>query len=75
MACVGLGAYICLQCSGWQGVAWEESEEGKMSSSLQEAADAVLEGVVSGSPRVPGVAAIATDRESNWASPEIVESC
>ena len=30
---------------------------------LNSAADAVLDGVVSGSPRVPGVAAVATDRE------------
>ncbi|MXW97944.1 MAG: beta-lactamase family protein [Acidimicrobiaceae bacterium] len=30
---------------------------------LSSAADAVLDGVVSGSPRVPGVAAVATDRE------------
>ncbi len=31
-------------------------------SALTSAADAVLDGVVSGSPRVPGVAAVATDR-------------
>lgn len=34
-------------------------------SELSKAADAVLEGVVSASPRVPGVAAIATDRDGN----------
>ena len=32
-------------------------------SELSAAADAVLDGVVSGSPRVPGVAAVATDRD------------
>ena len=32
---------------------------------LQAAADAVLEGVVSGDPRVPGVAAVATDRRTD----------
>lgn len=32
---------------------------------LQAAADAVLEGVVSGDPRVPGVAAVATNREGD----------
>ena len=32
-------------------------------SELNAAADAVLDGVVSGSPRVPGVAAVATDRD------------
>ena len=34
-------------------------------SDLTSAADAVLDGVVSGSPRVPGVAAVATDRNGN----------
>lgn len=34
-------------------------------SDLQAAADAVLEGVVSGDPRVPGVAAVATNREGD----------
>ncbi len=34
-------------------------------SNMTEAADAVLQGVVSGSPRVPGVAALATNREGN----------
>ncbi|MYB28231.1 MAG: beta-lactamase family protein, partial [Acidimicrobiaceae bacterium] len=34
-----------------------------MMSELSAAADAVLDGVVSGSPRVPGVAAVATDRD------------
>ena len=34
-------------------------------SSLSTAADAVLDGVVSGSPRVPGVVALATNREGN----------
>lgn len=36
-----------------------------MSSNLTAAADAVLDGVVSGSPRVPGVVALATNREGN----------
>ncbi len=36
-----------------------------MSEELTSAADAVLEGVVTGEPRVPGVVAIATDREGN----------
>ena len=36
-----------------------------MSSNMTAAADAVLEGVVSGSPRVPGVVALATNREGN----------
>lgn len=34
-------------------------------SNLTSAADAVLDGVVSGSPRVPGVVAVATNREGN----------
>ncbi len=34
-------------------------------SNLAKAADAVLDGVVSGSPRVPGVTAMATNREGN----------
>ena len=34
-------------------------------SGLSTAADAVLDGVVSGSPRVPGVVALATNREGN----------
>ncbi|MDH4277810.1 MAG: beta-lactamase family protein [Acidimicrobiia bacterium] len=34
-------------------------------SDLTSAIDAVLDGVVSGSPRVPGVAAVATDRNGN----------
>jgi methyl acetate hydrolase len=36
-----------------------------MSESLKSAADAILQRVVSGSPRVPGVVAIATDRRGN----------
>ena len=36
-----------------------------MIGSLKTAADAVLHRVVSGSPRVPGVVAIATDRNGN----------
>lgn len=36
-----------------------------MDDQLTSAADAVLQGVVNGSPRVPGVAAIATDRTGN----------
>ena len=34
-------------------------------SNLAKAADAVLDGVISGSPRVPGVVALATNREGN----------
>ena len=34
-------------------------------SDLTSAIDAVLDSVVSGSPRVPGVAAVATDRDGN----------
>ena len=36
-----------------------------MGNGLTAAADAVLDGVVSGSPRVPGVVALATNREGN----------
>ena len=36
-----------------------------MGNGLAAAADAVLDGVVSGSPRVPGVVALATNREGN----------
>ena len=36
-----------------------------MSSDLKSACDAVLHKVVSGSPRVPGVVAMATDRNGN----------
>jgi methyl acetate hydrolase len=36
-----------------------------MSQNMQSAADAILRGVVSGSPRVPGVVAMATDRHGN----------
>ncbi len=36
-----------------------------MGNGLATAADAVLDGVVSGSPRVPGVVALATNREGN----------
>lgn len=36
-----------------------------MSSELQSACEAVLQGVVSGSPRVPGVVAMITDRKAN----------
>ena len=36
-----------------------------MNEKLKSAADAVLQGVVSGSPRVPGVVAMATDRNGN----------
>ncbi|HEX6013980.1 MAG TPA: serine hydrolase domain-containing protein, partial [Geminicoccaceae bacterium] len=36
-----------------------------MSSELKSACDAVLQRVVSGSPRVPGVVAMATDRRGN----------
>jgi methyl acetate hydrolase len=36
-----------------------------MSSDLRNACDAVLQRVVSGSPRVPGVVAMATDRKGN----------
>ena len=36
-----------------------------MSSGLKAACDAILHRVVSGSPRVPGVVAMATDRQGN----------
>ncbi len=36
-----------------------------MTQDLGQAVDAVLQGVVEGDPRVPGVVAIATDREGN----------
>src|SRR5918993_3015330 len=36
-----------------------------MSNGLKAAADAILQRVVSGSPRVPGVVAMATDRRGN----------
>ncbi len=36
-----------------------------MSDNFQKAADAVLDGVVTGDPRVPGVVAMTTDRERN----------
>ena len=36
-----------------------------MSNGLKAAADAILQRVVSGTPRVPGVVAMATDRTGN----------
>ena len=36
-----------------------------MANELKNAADAILNGTVTGSPRVPGVVAMATDRRSN----------
>ena len=36
-----------------------------MSNGLKAAADAILQRVVSGTPRVPGVVAMATDRDGN----------
>ncbi|MFO1048460.1 MAG: serine hydrolase domain-containing protein [Geminicoccaceae bacterium] len=36
-----------------------------MSTNLTRSLDAVLQGVVSGAPRVPGVVAMVTDREGN----------